>query len=260
MALIGGITWVRAALVFIAETLAAIAAAGVVVALFPGAAVIATNLSPGTSPVRGLFIEMFLTAELIFTICMLAVEKHKGNFLAPVGIGVALFVAELAGVYFTGGSLNPARSFGPCVVHRSFPSYHWIYWVGPGLGALLAVGFYRFVKLVEYETANPDKNADEKERKSIEIDEDHAASVVDVSHPAVNAPPSPSQAMGKSYTTPDHALNPNHESDARPNETSDHRATNDPSSVMHPGFGDAGDAAYRNSTQAEEGNMRTQYN
>lgn len=70
-------------------------------------------------------IEMFLTALLIFTICMLAVEKHKSTFLAPVGIGIALFVAELAGVYFTGGSLNPARSFGPCVALKSFPGYHW---------------------------------------------------------------------------------------------------------------------------------------
>ncbi len=46
---------------------------------------------------------MFLTAELVFTIFMLAAEKHKGTFLAPVGIGLALFVAELAGVFFTGG-------------------------------------------------------------------------------------------------------------------------------------------------------------
>ena len=46
---------------------------------------------------------MFLTAELIFAILMLAAEKHKGTFLAPVGIGLALFVAELAGVYYTGG-------------------------------------------------------------------------------------------------------------------------------------------------------------
>lgn len=39
----------------------------------------------------------FLTAGLVFTIFMLAAEKHKGTFLAPVGIGLALFIAELAG-------------------------------------------------------------------------------------------------------------------------------------------------------------------
>ena len=35
--------------------------------------------------------------QLIFTIFMLAAEKHKGTFLAPVGIGLSLFIAELSG-------------------------------------------------------------------------------------------------------------------------------------------------------------------
>jgi aquaporin related protein len=90
---------------------------------------------------------------------MLAAEKHKGTFLAPIGIGLALFVAELAGVYWTGGSLNPARSFGPAVV-TGFSSDHWVYWVGPGLGAILAVLFYRLVKILEYETVNPGQDYD----------------------------------------------------------------------------------------------------
>ena len=29
---------------------------------------------------------------------MLAAEKHKATFLAPIGIGLALFIAELSGV------------------------------------------------------------------------------------------------------------------------------------------------------------------
>lgn len=59
------------------------------------------------------------------------------------------------GTFFTGGSLNPARSFGCAVAGRSFPGYHWIYWLGPALGALLAAGYYRFVKWIHYEEANP---------------------------------------------------------------------------------------------------------
>ena len=58
---------------------------------------------------------------------MLAVEKHKATFVAPVGIGLALFICHLAGIYYTGASMNPARSFGPHVVIREFPGYHWIY-------------------------------------------------------------------------------------------------------------------------------------
>ncbi len=64
-----------------------------------------------------------------------------------------------AGVYFTGGSLNPARSFGPDVVAASFPGYHYIYWFGPIMGALMASGYYRFIKLFNYEEVNPGQDA-----------------------------------------------------------------------------------------------------
>jgi aquaporin related protein len=99
LALVGGIGWSKAVLLILSQVVAGIAAAGVVSALFPGPLTVRTSLNNNTSVVRGLFIEMLLTAELIFCIFMLAAEKHKATFLAPVGIGLALFVAELAGKY-----------------------------------------------------------------------------------------------------------------------------------------------------------------
>ena len=109
---------------------------------------------------------------------MLAVEKHKATYLAPIGIGLALFIAELGGVYYTGGSLNPARSFGPCVANTQFPSEHWIYWVGPFLGALLASGFYWFIKSLEYEGANPGQDFDDLEANAFKPEEDLSRPVV----------------------------------------------------------------------------------
>ncbi|KAI6904656.1 hypothetical protein KC318_g6340 [Hortaea werneckii] len=102
---------------------------------------------------------MFLTAELVFTVLMLAAEKSKNTFITPIGIGLALVVAEIAGVYYTGGSLNPARTFGPCIAGANFQSYHYIYWVGPLLGALIAGGYYHFVKFFNYEEANPGQDS-----------------------------------------------------------------------------------------------------
>ncbi|KAF2034305.1 aquaporin [Setomelanomma holmii] len=160
MALIGAIGWVKASVLILTQVVAGIASAGLVSCLFSGPLAVRTSLSAGTSVLRGLFIEMFLTFQLIFCIFMLAAEKHRSTFLAPIGIGLALFVAQMAGVSFTGGSLNPARSFGPDVVLRTFDSYHWIYWIGPVLGAILAVVFYRLIKALEYETANPDADGD----------------------------------------------------------------------------------------------------
>ena len=154
MMLVGATAYVRGALIIVAQILGGIAAAAVVEALFPGPLAVRTSLGGGTTVTQGLFIEMFLTAQLVFTIFMLATEKHQATYIAPVGIGLSLFIAELMGVYYTGGSVNPARTFGPCVVVHSFYSYHWIYWVGPILGSILASAFYLFIKALEYETVN----------------------------------------------------------------------------------------------------------
>lgn len=170
MCLVGALPYIRGVLLIISQILGGITAAAICSALFPGPLTVRTSLGGGTTVVQGLFIEMFLTAELVFTIFMLAAEKYKGTFIAPGGIGLSLFIAELTGVYFTGGSVNPARSFGPSVVSHSFYSYHWIYWVGPILGSLLASGFYKFIKMLEYETANPNQDASKSEGEHFDPD------------------------------------------------------------------------------------------
>ncbi|KFY64811.1 hypothetical protein V496_03002 [Pseudogymnoascus sp. VKM F-4515 (FW-2607)] len=158
--LVGGLPAMRALLVFVAQILGGICAAAVVSCLFPGPLNVETLLGGGASIAQGLFIEMFLTAQLVFVIIMLAVVKHKSTFLAPVGIGLAFFLTELCGIYFTGGSLNFARSLGPAVVNRHFPGYFWIYFVGPLLGSLLAVGFYKLLNGMRYQTCNPGQDLD----------------------------------------------------------------------------------------------------
>ncbi|KAI1210453.1 aquaporin-like protein [Annulohypoxylon truncatum] len=158
MMAVGALDYVRGPLVMFSQIVGGIAAAAVVMGLTPGPLNVGTGLGGGTTVVQGLFIEMFLTAQLVFTIFMLAAEKHRGTFIAPVGIGLSLFIAELMGVYYTGGSVNPARSFGPSVVTGTFYTYHWIYWVGPILGSLVASGFYVFIKALEYETVNPQQD------------------------------------------------------------------------------------------------------
>ncbi|CAF3566949.1 unnamed protein product [Rotaria sp. Silwood1] len=43
----------------------------------------------------------------------------------------------------TGGSLNPARSLGSAIFANVW-SHHYIYWIGPLIGATIAGGFYRY--------------------------------------------------------------------------------------------------------------------
>lgn len=83
--------------------------------------------------------------------------------VSTLGDSVTLPQLIVQGVYYTGGSLNPARSFGPCVANSYFPPEHWIYWLGPLLGSLIASGFFWFIKSCEYQTANPGQDFDDLE-------------------------------------------------------------------------------------------------
>ena len=98
MVITGTLPPLRGLLLFPPQLLGGMAAAGLVSAMFPGPLAVETELTNGTSFAQGLFIEMFLTAQLVFTVLMLAAEKTKATFIAPVGIGLSLFVAELAGM------------------------------------------------------------------------------------------------------------------------------------------------------------------
>lgn len=72
------------------------------------------------------------------------------------------------GVFWTGGSLNPARSFGPAVIIRSFEDTHWIYWVGPFAGSILATLMFKLIKALEYTTVNGEGAGEEKKPIDIE--------------------------------------------------------------------------------------------
>ena len=98
LCLSGALPWLRGAFLFPAQILGGLAAAGLNSCMFPGPFVVVTRLSPGVSITRGIFIEMFLTAMLVITVLMLAAEKHQATFIAPIGIGLALFIAELCGM------------------------------------------------------------------------------------------------------------------------------------------------------------------
>jgi aquaporin related protein len=97
MVLIGAITFTRGVLLFITQIVSSIVAAALVSALFTGGLNVSTQLNSTTTLAQGAIIEMILTAQLVFTIFMLAAEKHAGTFIAPVGIGLSLFIAELTG-------------------------------------------------------------------------------------------------------------------------------------------------------------------
>ena len=99
MVLAGKLPAIRSLFLIPAQLLAGMCAAGLVSCMIPGdISLTYTTLSSGTSIAQGVFIEMFMTAELVFVVLMLAAEKSKDTFIAPVGIGLALFVAMMGGM------------------------------------------------------------------------------------------------------------------------------------------------------------------
>ena len=78
----------RAGLLIAAQISGSIFSSYLVSVLFPTPFNVRTTLSTGTSLAQGVFIEAVLTAELVFTIFMLAKEKHKGKLLLSLVFAV----------------------------------------------------------------------------------------------------------------------------------------------------------------------------
>jgi len=129
-----------------------------------------TLVASGTNLAQALFLEMFTTSVLTMAVFMLAVEKH-GNFMAPFGIGLSLFISVLVAGPYTGASLNPARSFGPALIAGNFGD-HWVYLLGPLLGSSLAAVYYLAFKRLNYENVlaeTPEEDISDKDSATEKI-------------------------------------------------------------------------------------------
>ncbi|XP_021891941.1 aquaporin TIP2-1-like, partial [Carica papaya] len=89
--------------------------------------------------IGGLVMEIIITFALVYTVYATAADPRKGSLgtIAPIAIGFIVGANILAAGPFSGGSMNPARSFGPAVASGNFCGI-WIYWVGPLVGGGLA--------------------------------------------------------------------------------------------------------------------------
>jgi aquaporin NIP len=94
-----------------------------------------------SQPLSAFIMETFVTMFLVITVLGSTHEKAPKNF-AGLAIGLALAMGVMIAGGVSGGSLNPARTFGPALVSWTWTD-HWVYWLGPLFGAYLAAGIYR---------------------------------------------------------------------------------------------------------------------
>jgi aquaporin Z len=93
----------------------------------------------GYSGWQALLMEAVLTMGLVSVILGTASGAQNIGIFGAIGVGGYIALAGLWGSPISGASMNPARTFGPDLVGRTFTDY-WVYVVGPLLGAILAVG------------------------------------------------------------------------------------------------------------------------
>lgn len=101
----------------------------------------ATVPGEGFSVAGALAGEIMTTFLVVFTIF---VCLNKPRLAALTGI-VAFGLKAMLGVVeapVSGASLNPARTLGPALLAPNYTAL-WVYFVGPAIGALIAVGAYR---------------------------------------------------------------------------------------------------------------------
>lgn len=124
---------------WIGQIAGGVLASAVVLFVADRAAVQSTINRHTTSSGSGLLLEGVLT--LVFVMVILA-STRRAPAVAGIVIPLTLTVVHLAGIPFSGASVNPARSFGPALIGGDFDGF-WIYVVGPLAGAAIAWVFAR---------------------------------------------------------------------------------------------------------------------
>ena len=146
-ALTGHSPWRDVPFYIIGQLIAAALGAAVLRIQFGNVSTLGANLPAGPI-VQSLVMEVLVTAILMFVIAAVATDRRAKGLPAGLAIGGAVALNVLWAGPISGASMNPARSFGPVLISGVWTA-HWIYWVGPIVGAALGAFAYEFVRDTE---------------------------------------------------------------------------------------------------------------
>jgi MIP family channel proteins len=108
---------------------------------------------PSLPLARAFVVEMGYTGLLGFVIMGVATDPRTPPAVAPFAIGATVFAGALVTGPLTGGSFNPARSFGPAVASGNWTA-HWLYWAAPTLGMLMGMRLYNALRSAQASEPN----------------------------------------------------------------------------------------------------------
>ncbi|EYU22320.1 hypothetical protein ABFS82_09G000500 [Erythranthe guttata] len=145
-ALVGGrVSVLRAIYYWIAQLLGAVVASLLLRLSTDGMRPVGFSVAAGVGGLNALLMEVVMTFALVYTVYATAIDPKRGSLgtIAPLAIAFIVGANVLVGGPFEGAAMNPARAFGPALVGWRWKN-HWIYWLGPFIGAALAGIIYEF--------------------------------------------------------------------------------------------------------------------
>lgn len=125
-------------------------AAALLLRLISGNVATLGSTVPSGSAADAFIIEIIVTAIFVFVISGVATDKRAAAGVAPLAIGGTILLLALAAGPISGGSVNPARSFGPALVSGTWDDF-WVYITAPFIGGAIGALTYNFIQKSETE-------------------------------------------------------------------------------------------------------------
>uniref|UniRef100_A0A8D2LN49 Aquaporin-2 n=1 Tax=Varanus komodoensis TaxID=61221 RepID=A0A8D2LN49_VARKO len=179
------VSFLRAIFYVVAQVLGAVTGAALLHQITPPhvrGSLAVNRVHNDTTTGQAVTMELFLTFQLVLCIFASTDDRRNDNVGSPaLSIGFSVALGHLLGIYYTGCSMNPARSFGPAVIVGDFDS-HWVFWLGPVAGGVVASLLYHYAlfphtktlseRLAIFKGYEPEEDWEEREvrrRQSMEL-------------------------------------------------------------------------------------------
>lgn len=102
-----------------------------------------TSIDSHINTYQAFLIESLATSFLILLVCSAWDPRNTHNVDSnPIKFGIFIAAAAIAMGPFTGGSMNPTRSFAPAMINNQWNN-HWVYWLAPLSSSAIITLFYK---------------------------------------------------------------------------------------------------------------------
>lgn len=150
LVLVKEISVIQGALNILSQYIGSIAGAGLLYITIPNSSSsnLGSNaLAPGVSILNAFVGESIMTFILVFVVleCVIKYNYSIAGIMAPLVVGLSVFMAHCLLLPITGCGINPARSFGPALISGTWDNL-WIFETAPFVGGFIAIAVHKLLK------------------------------------------------------------------------------------------------------------------